>query len=186
MGELILVLGGTRSGKSRFAEQLVERLNSQVIYVATASAGDEEMAQRIAEHRARRPAHWQTVEETHQLAEVIKEYGHRESVILVDCLTMWLTNLMLDENLPETAVDFEYIMERARSVVMVAKNLGAKVVLVANEVGLGMVPDYPLGRAYRDLAGHVNQYMADAADEVYLVVAGLALEIKSRAINVNW
>lgn len=186
MGELILVLGGTRSGKSHFAEQLVGRLNSQVIYVATASAGDEEMSQRIAEHRARRPSSWQTVEETHQLAEVIEEYGQRENVILVDCLTMWLTNLMLDKNLSEPEIDLNFIMERVRSVVKAATSSEATVVLVANEVGLGMVPDYPLGRAYRDIAGHVNQYMADAADAVYFVVAGLALEIKSRAINVNW
>lgn len=176
---LILVLGGARSGKSGFAEELAGRAGPRVVYVATATVGDQEMARRVAHHRARRPVNWQTVEEPFRPERAVRVYGGEADAVLVDCLTMWITNLLLDG--PERpAEDTEtLILERARELADAAGPAPARVILVANEVGLGLVPDNPLGRNYRDIAGRVNQYLARRADQVYLVVAGLPVEIKS-------
>lgn len=180
---LVLVLGGARSGKSSFAEELAASNGSRVVYVATAAASDDEMARRIANHRRRRPAGWLTVEETHRLERVIREYERKAGVLLIDCLTMWVTNLLLDESLPasgSTAEDKEsFILEQARQLGGTAAASPARVIMVANEVGLGLVPDNALGRSFRDVAGRVNQLLAREAEEVYLVVAGLPVEIKS-------
>ncbi|WP_027717527.1 bifunctional adenosylcobinamide kinase/adenosylcobinamide-phosphate guanylyltransferase [Desulfovirgula thermocuniculi] len=184
---LVLVLGGARSGKSRFAEELAAASGPRVIYVATAAAGDEEMARRIARHRLRRPPEWQTVEEGLALEEVIRRYGHRASSILVDCLTGWVSNLLLAEGLPRAGCTpeekEEYILRRADGLARAAAALPARVIAVAGEVGMGLVPPYPLGRAFRDVAGEVNQLMARHAEQVYLVVAGLPVEIKGLAAN---
>lgn len=182
---LILVLGGARSGKSRFAEELAASFGPRVVYVATASAEDEEMARRIARHRLRRPSGWQTIEERYELEKVICRYGHLASAILIDCLTLWVSNLLLEETLPFTgctpAEKESYILEQARNLAKVAADLPVKVIAVANEVGMGLVPAYPLGRSFRDVAGQVNQILARFAEQVYLVVAGLAVEMKSLA-----
>lgn len=181
---LVLVLGGARSGKSRFAEELAAGFGSPVIYVATAAAGDEEMARRIARHRLRRPPEWQTVEEGFALEEVVRRYGQHPSTILVDCLTGWVSNLLLAEDLPRPGCTPEekegYILQRAADLAAAAAALPAKVIAVAGEVGMGLVPAYPLGRAFRDVAGEVNQLMARHAEQVFLVVAGLPVEIKNR------
>jgi adenosyl cobinamide kinase/adenosyl cobinamide phosphate guanylyltransferase len=161
------VLGGARSGKSRYAESLIATLPPPWTYVATAEAGDAEMAERIAAHRARRGADWQTVEAPRDLAAALKSCQCRP--VLVDCLTLWLSNLMLVE------VDIEpQIAELEQTLDTVA----APVVLVANEVGYGIVPDYPLGRRFRDWQGVLNQRIAARADRVVLVVAGLPLAVK--------
>ncbi|RKO66466.1 bifunctional adenosylcobinamide kinase/adenosylcobinamide-phosphate guanylyltransferase [Desulfofundulus salinus] len=184
---LVLVLGGARSGKSNFAEELAASSGSRVVYVATAAAGDDEMVRRIVNHRRRRPAGWLAVEETHQLERVIREYERKADVLLIDCLTMWVTNLLLDESLPAsggTAEDKEsFILEQARQLGRTAAASPARVIMVANEVGLGLVPDNALGRSFRDVAGRVNQLLAQEAEEVYLVVAGLPVEVKSLAVK---
>jgi len=179
MVALILVLGGGRSGKSAFAEELAARAGSRVVYVATAEVGDGEMARRVAVHRARRPASWRTVEEPRRPDRAVRLSGGEADAVLVDCLTMWITNLLLDD--PDCPAEKKeaLILARARELADAAVAVPVPVILVANEVGLGLVPDNPLGRVYRDIAGRVNQYLAGRAERVYLVVAGLPLELKA-------
>ncbi len=169
--KLTLVLGGARSGKSRYAESLIAALaptwNPPWIYVATAEPGDEEMRTRIAAHRARRGPAWQTVEAPHELAEAV--VLAQPTPVLVDCLTLWLSNLML------AAVNIEAEIARLERALDAAR---APVVLVSNEVGSGIVPEHPLGRIFRDLQGTLNQRMAVRADRVVLMVAGLPLAVK--------
>jgi adenosylcobinamide kinase / adenosylcobinamide-phosphate guanylyltransferase len=164
---ITLVLGGARSGKSRYAESLIAALPPPWTYLATAEAGDTEMAARIATHRARRGPQWQTIEAPRDLAAALK--SRQTMPVLVDCLTLWLSNLML--------ADADIDAEIARLEAALA-DTGAPVVLVANEVGSGIVPDNPLGRRFRDLQGVLNQRMAARADRVVFVVAGLPLAIK--------
>jgi adenosylcobinamide kinase / adenosylcobinamide-phosphate guanylyltransferase len=165
--KITLVLGGARSGKSRYAEGLIARLPPPWIHVATAEAGDAEMAARIAAHRARRGAQWRTVEAPRDLAAVLKSEPAKP--MLVDCLTLWLSNLMLSD------ADIDKEMAELEAALPTVK---APVVLVANEVGSGIVPDHPLGRRFRDAQGMLNQRVAGLAERVVLVVAGLPLALK--------
>ena len=168
--KLTFVLGGARSGKSRYAESVVSALPPPWFYLATATAGDEEMATRIKAHRARRAASWRTVEAPRDIAGALAVCG--KAPALVDCLTLWLSNLMLGE------ADVEAEVDRLEQALQAAT---APVVLVANEVGFGIVPDHPLGRRFRDWQGLVNQRMAARADRVVLMVAGLPLVLKGAA-----
>ena len=164
--KISLVLGGARSGKSRYAESVIAVLPPPWTYVATAEAGDAEMAERIATHRARRGADWQTIEAPRDLPAALKS---AQGPLLVDCLTLWLSNLML----AEANIDAETaLLEQALAAAP------APVVLVANEVGSGIVPEHPLGRRFRDLQGLLNQRIAARADRVVLVVAGIPLAVK--------
>jgi len=164
-----LVLGGARSGKSRYAERLVEAAAAGGTYCATAEARDAEMALRIAAHRERRCPFWHTVEEPLALAPVIAGAARSERPLLIDCLTLWLSNLLLAGK----GVDDE------TAALCTALRLAAgPVVLVANEVGMGLVPKTPLGRRFRDAAGRVNQEVAALADRVVFVAAGLPLVLK--------
>jgi adenosyl cobinamide kinase/adenosyl cobinamide phosphate guanylyltransferase len=165
---LTLVLGGARSGKSRYAENLIAKLPPPWTYVATAEAGDAEMAARISAHRARRGPDWRTVEAPRDLASALSECD--AAPVLVDCLTLWLSNLMLAN------ADLDAETARLEDVLAAAK---APVMLVANEVGSGIVPEHALGRRFRDLQGVLNQRMAARADRVILMVAGLPLPVKS-------
>jgi adenosyl cobinamide kinase/adenosyl cobinamide phosphate guanylyltransferase len=168
---LTLVLGGARSGKSRYAEGLVAALpqpwRPPWTYVATAEAGDDEMAERIAAHRGRRGPQWRTIEAPRDLSGALMSC--RDSPVLVDCLTLWLSNLMLAE------ADIETEVARLEAALAAA---ATPMVLVANEVGYGIVPDYPLGRRFRDQQGLLNQKIAARAGRVVLVVAGLPLALK--------
>jgi adenosylcobinamide kinase / adenosylcobinamide-phosphate guanylyltransferase len=164
-----LVLGGARSGKSRHAEQLVEEAAASGTYCATAEAGDAEMRARIALHRARRGAFWHTVEEPLDLAAAIRAAAEPERPVLVDCLTLWLSNLLFAGRRVE---------EASESVAIALRQARGPVVLVANEVGLGLVPETPLGRRFRDSAGRLNQDIAAIADRVVFVAAGLPLVLK--------
>jgi len=164
--QLTLVLGGARSGKSRYAEALVTRLPPPWTYIATAQAFDEEMRARIKEHRGRRTAGWRTVEAPLDLADALRDAG--DAPVLVDCLTLWLSNLMLggaDLAGAEAALD-------------AALGRAAPTVLVSNEVGLGIVPDNALARRFRDHAGQLHQRIAACAGRVVLMVAGLPLLVK--------
>lgn len=180
-GKLILVLGGSRSGKSEFAEKMAGSMGGRVVYIATAAVRDGEMAERVKLHRARRPQSWETVEEEKDIFRVLDK-GRQGDVFLLDCVTVWITNLLLDEKLPgpgaEPAQKEAYIMEQAVRLADTVET-GAHLIMVSNEVGLGLVPEYPLGRVFRDLAGKVNQVLAAQADHVYFTVAGLPLDIKS-------
>jgi adenosylcobinamide kinase/adenosylcobinamide-phosphate guanylyltransferase len=168
---LTLVLGGARSGKSRYGEGLIAALpppwQPPWAYVATAEARDAEMAERITAHRARRGPQWRTVEAPRDLAAALADC--RTTPVLVDCLTLWLSNRMLAD------ADIELEMARLEAALAAAET---PVVLIANEVGSGIVPDHPLGRKFRDLQGVLNQRMAARADRVVLVVAGLPLALK--------
>ncbi|HAN64171.1 MAG TPA: bifunctional adenosylcobinamide kinase/adenosylcobinamide-phosphate guanylyltransferase [Rhizobiales bacterium] len=165
---LTLVLGGARSGKSRYAESLIAGLPPPWAYVATAEAGDAEMAERIAAHRARRDAGWQTIEAPYDLAGALASVPIRAPV-LIDCLTLWLSNLMLAEADMDKAI--------AELEAQLAQHEGS-VVLVANEVGSGIVPDNALARRFRDLQGTLNQSIAARAGRVVLMVAGLPVIVK--------
>jgi adenosyl cobinamide kinase/adenosyl cobinamide phosphate guanylyltransferase len=165
--KLTLVLGGARSGKSRHAENLVAALPPPWTYLATAEAGDAEMRERIAAHRTRRGTQWRTVEAPRDLAGALVA---QQTPVLVDCLTLWLSNLMLAE------ADIEAEVAKLEQALAAAT---MPLVLVANEVGSGIVPDYPLGRRFRDWQGVLNQRMAARADHVVLVVAGLPLVLKA-------
>jgi adenosylcobinamide kinase/adenosylcobinamide-phosphate guanylyltransferase len=165
---LTLVLGGARSGKSRYAESLIAGLPPPWVYVATGEAGDAEMAERIAAHRARRDAGWQTIEAPYDLAGALASVPIRAPV-LVDCLTLWLSNLMLAEADMDNAI--------AALEAQLAHHEGS-VVLVANEVGSGIVPDNALARRFRDLQGTLNQSIAARAGRVVLMVAGLPIIVK--------
>jgi adenosylcobinamide kinase / adenosylcobinamide-phosphate guanylyltransferase len=166
---ITLVLGGARSGKSRYAEQLVERAAEYGIYCATAEAGDAEMAERIAAHRARRGPFWRTVETPLALAPTIAAEAAPERPVLVDCLTLWLSNLLMAGRRPDHEEQKLCRMLRAAA---------GPVVLVANEVGLGLVPETPLGRQFRDAAGRLNQEIAALADRVVFIAVGLPLILK--------
>jgi adenosylcobinamide kinase / adenosylcobinamide-phosphate guanylyltransferase len=164
---LTLILGGARSGKSRYAESLIAALPPPWVYVATAEAGDAEMIERIAAHRSRRGSSWRTIEAPRDLTAALK--ASETMPVLVDCLTLWLSNLMLAKaDIEAEIVQLENTLAEA----------AAPVVLVANEVGYGIVPDHPLGRRFRDLQGLLNQRIASRADRVVLVVAGLPLALK--------
>jgi adenosylcobinamide kinase/adenosylcobinamide-phosphate guanylyltransferase len=172
----ILVLGGARSGKSAFAERLATECGEPVMYVATATAGDEEMAERIARHRADRPSAWKTIEVATQVAArvaaALREQAPASSgpTVLVEDLTLLLSNLM-----GEDAAQAEGL---ARDELQGLLALDAHVILVSNEVGMGIVPAQPLGRVFRDALGRLNQQAASACGEAYLLVAGLPLELK--------
>jgi adenosylcobinamide kinase / adenosylcobinamide-phosphate guanylyltransferase len=163
-----LVLGGARSGKSRYAEGLIEPTGAG-LYLATAEAGDDEMAARIRHHRARRGPAWTTVEEPLELLPTLLRHAAANRPILVDCLTLWLANLL------GAARDADV---ETRALVESLPRLAGPVVFVANEVGLGIVPATPLGRAFRDAAGRLNQAVAAAADRVVFLAAGLPLALK--------
>jgi adenosylcobinamide kinase/adenosylcobinamide-phosphate guanylyltransferase len=167
---LTLVLGGARSGKSAYAEALIGKTAGQAIFVATAEPLDDEMRARIAWHKARRGPRWITVEEPLALASALVRECRRGRPMLVDCLTLWLSNLMLAER--DIAGEIE-------GLAAVLPRIEAPVVLVANEVGSGIVPENAMARAFRDHAGRLNQEMAALADHVVLVVAGLPLVLKN-------
>lgn len=166
---ITLVLGGARSGKSRYAERLVESAAAGAVYCATAEAGDAEMAERIAAHRARRSPFWRTIEAPLALAEVIIAEAVGDRPLLVDCLTLWLSNLLLAGRRAE---------DEARALCGALRQAAGPIVLVSNEVGMGLVPQTPLGREFRDAAGWLNQEVAALADRVVFVAAGLPLILK--------
>lgn len=179
-GKFVLVLGGTRSGKSEFAEKIADKLGKRVIYVATATPGDKEMDERIFLHRKRRPDTWETVEETIEVLDLLRR-GEPGDVFLLDCLSLWITNLLLDgEQVEQTKASAEkelFIMDNVRKLADTVKK-GVHLVVVSSEVGLGLVPDNPLGRMFRDFAGKANQVLAESADKVYFIIAGIPLELK--------
>lgn len=193
ISELIVILGGARSGKSAFAERLAASKGQSVAFIATATAGDDEMRERIARHRASRPKGWYTIEEPLEVARAVRKAAELADVLLLDCITLWLGNVLLqtsglDEKDDEVEVEFhtrsklfdESALKEIEAMLAVVKSLGPNktLIVVSNEVGFGVVPAYFLGRLYRDTLGYVNQRLAQVADRVYFMVAGLAVDIK--------
>jgi adenosylcobinamide kinase/adenosylcobinamide-phosphate guanylyltransferase len=167
-----LVLGGARSGKSAFAEQLVRGSALKPIYLATATAGDDEMQARISHHRSRRGEGWTTIEEPLELTPTLTRESAKDCVVLVDCLTLWLSNIMHAGRDAET--------ETQRLADWLAQS-AHPIVLVSNEIGLGLVPETPLGRRFRDAQGRLNQAVAAAVPNVVFVAAGLPLRLKGQS-----
>ncbi|HEX3230768.1 MAG TPA: bifunctional adenosylcobinamide kinase/adenosylcobinamide-phosphate guanylyltransferase [Pyrinomonadaceae bacterium] len=176
---LTLLLGGARGGKSAYALRLAyesERVSGrEVCYIATAQGLDEDMTARIARHRTERPAHWRTIEEPCQIDEALRQ-AHGAGIVVVDCLTLFVSNWLMryeDEHECE-----KFVRSVTRNFLELARTREQTIICVSNEVGLGVVPEARLGRTFRDLLGRVNQDFAAAADEVYLLVAGLPLQLK--------
>jgi adenosylcobinamide kinase/adenosylcobinamide-phosphate guanylyltransferase len=200
MGKLILVLGGARSGKSMYAEELARELvnssgDGQVLYVATARAEDKEMRQRIKNHQASRPSSWRTLELSQGLGPAIQEAARSVDVVLVDCWTMLIANRLLAAAGPEAdpfddpsadpfdATIEDDILAEGEALAACAREIEAQVIVVSNEVGMGLVPPYELGRAYRDFLGRANQQLGRYADDVYFLVAGLPMRVKGEGHN---
>ena len=182
-GRLTLILGGARSGKSSYAEALAAERDGPVLYVATAEAFDDEMRARIAGHKAQRPAHWRTLEAPRHPGPAIADaFGAQDggaAVILLDCLTLLANNVLLE--LPEDAGEAEAgaaLLAEVDELLAAREAADADWIIVSNEVGLGIVPAYPLGRLYRDALGRANQRVAAVADRVVLMVAGIPLAVK--------
>ncbi|MHB1162709.1 MAG: bifunctional adenosylcobinamide kinase/adenosylcobinamide-phosphate guanylyltransferase [Chloroflexota bacterium] len=191
MGRLVLILGGARSGKSSMAEQMARESGGRVTFVATAQALDEEMRQRIATHQAARPAGWRTLEEPLELGGALERAVAESDLVVVDCLTLWLSNHLCRIEAPESSPEWKdavgglgTVLERDLSrMVEAVRSGGATVLVVSNEVGLGLVPPSPLGRVYRDLLGMANRRLAAEADRVLLMVAGLPIDVKRLAME---
>lgn len=183
--ELVMVTGGARSGKSEFAEQYVLHYAPKCDYIATAEILDEEMAERVRLHRARRDARWVNHEAPYHAEETFAKLGADTGCVLFDCLTIYMCNLFYGKNAPEG--DFlercDYVFAEIDKLIAAAKASGKRVVFVTNEVGAGIVPENKMAREYRDLAGWVNQRVAQAADKVFYCVAGQAVDMKKLAFK---
>lgn len=181
---MILVTGGARSGKSAHVEGLVARQYSQVLYIATSTLTDDEMAARIARHRAQRPAHWRTLEGYRDLGALIREQAQPGEAVIVECITTLLANLLYDESGgadPDT-LDFApleaFLHQQIDGLIDACQQSGMPVYIVTNELGMSITPENRLARHFVDIAGRVNQRLAQAAEEVWLVVSGIGVKIK--------
>ncbi|RQW88683.1 MAG: bifunctional adenosylcobinamide kinase/adenosylcobinamide-phosphate guanylyltransferase [Geobacter sp.] len=172
MSKITFITGGARSGKSRLAEKLAEVFEEPLCYIATGEARDREMAERIATHRQRRGNAWRTVEEPLLVAEAIRAANGCYQAILVDCITLWITNLLFHHDAVEP------VLAEVRSLAKLFPALKTPIILVSNEVGMGIVPENALARSFRDLAGQANRILAEAADEVYMTISGIPLKLK--------
>ncbi|HIE28478.1 TPA: bifunctional adenosylcobinamide kinase/adenosylcobinamide-phosphate guanylyltransferase [Candidatus Poribacteria bacterium] len=177
---LILITGGARSGKSRYAVELAKQKSGKVAFIATAIAGDEEMTRRIRMHQSARPSDWTTIEESINVAQAIADAAVEHKTIIVDCLTLFITNLVFKPPYREEIDDQkeQNIYAAIEQIVDTTKNVEATVIIISNELGMGLVPEDALARRFRDIAGRANQLMAEAADEAYVCISGIPMRIK--------
>jgi adenosylcobinamide kinase/adenosylcobinamide-phosphate guanylyltransferase len=176
---LTLITGGARSGKSSFAQQRASAHQGSVLFLATAEAGDDDMTARIAKHQAERPDHWRTLEEPVYVARALAE-AEPAALVLLDCVTLWVTNLLLREG-----TTWEQAQAELDALLAWYRAQSADLVVVTNEVGMGIVPADPLSRTFRDWQGLFNQRLAAEADVVYLMVSGLPVEVKARVADAG-
>jgi len=177
MAQTIFITGGARSGKSFFAEKRALQFGAPLGYLATSQALDDEMNERVVKHRERRGTEWSTIEEPVNLPQALADCDGEYRAILVDCVTLWLSNLLFKyEDVPETVE--ERIKDDVQQLIRTLNKMITPVILVSNEVGMGIVPDNRLARLFRDIAGTANQALAAAADEVHVVISGIPLKLK--------
>jgi len=172
MAEITLILGGARSGKSNYALEEADKYGKKVAFVATCTPCDEEMAERIRLHKSRRPAHWKTFEEPRALAALLDKIGAQFDAVVIDCLTLFESNLLSD-GLSDEAVEKEIC-----NMLKALRSARCKSIIISNEVGLGVVPQNQLARRFRDLAGRLNQLVAKEADEVFFMASGIPITMK--------
>jgi len=177
MARITLITGGVRSGKSRFAEELTMGYGSSLCYLATAQALDDEMDERIERHRSRRGSNWETIEEPLMIPQTLARIDGLHNAILLDCITLWVTNLLLSHDENDFGVE-EQVLSHIHRLAATLRSMSTPVVLVSNEVGMGIVPEHQLARLFRDLSGQANQILAAVADTVYLTVSGIPLKLK--------
>jgi adenosylcobinamide kinase/adenosylcobinamide-phosphate guanylyltransferase len=170
--KVVIITGGARSGKSRFAQELAMQWGKDVVFIATAAVRDKEMEKRIEKHRQSRPPRWRTIEEEVKLVDAIESLTGESKIIIVDCITLWISNLM------EEGYEDEWIRQETRRFGELLQGSYHSCILVTNEVGAGIVPDNAIARRFRDIAGEVNQILASCSDECYLMAAGIPVKIK--------
>lgn len=181
---MILITGGARSGKSRHGERLVQAMATRVLYIATSTIFDDEMAERVKHHQRSRPSHWRTVEDWRDLPGVIAQANDPQEAILLECITTLISNLLFDfvGDTPEEGWDYAaiegHIDTQIERLLAACVACPCPVVIVTNEVGMGIVPENRLARHFRDIAGRVNQRLAEQAEQVWLVVSGIGVKIK--------
>ena len=176
-GKTILLLGGARSGKSTLAQELAGQMGNKVLFIATGEPLDEEMKTRIEEHKKSRPKNWKTLEAPQNIGKALRAHIGDAEVIIIDCLTLLVSNLLKNETAyPEAE---KQVLSEINELISIMKVSPAHFIIVSNEVGLGLVPDNNLGRVYRDLLGKANQLIAQYADTVYFMAAGIPLKLKS-------
>lgn len=188
MAKMTFILGGARSGKTAFAEELAKKCND-VFYIATAEVKDEEMRERVQAHRARRPVNWKTIESPYNVDRVVVDLDGKAGLVFIDCITLYITNMLLcgeavnsinclDGQMKVLKQRQEKILADINKLCQVCRDSKSEVLIVSNEVGLGIVPDNVLTRVFRDIAGSANQILAEESDDVYFMVAGIAQKIK--------
>lgn len=176
--EFILLTGGARSGKSRFALTMAEKMGGRVLFAATAEAGDEEMASRIENHKRERPPHWETLEAPTDIGQEISRRADEVGVVIVDCITLLVNNVFSRYASADDATMEEAVIKEVEGLTECIRQHPARFIVVTNELGLGLVPTNSTSRLYRDVLGRANQRLAEAADEVYMLISGVPLRIK--------
>lgn len=175
MNKIILILGGARSGKSSYAIELAKKCGKNVAFIATCQPLDEEMKERIKSHKSKRPVYWKTFEEPQNISMQLKKIGAKFDAIIIDCLTLFVSNLLLTKH--SDAI----IEDEVKKILEIIRTIKCKtIIIVSNEVGLGIVPKNKLARRFRDIAGRINQMVAQAANTVFFMLSGLPLKIKER------
>jgi len=180
MGEITFLLGGARSGKSSYAADLAKKCGGRVVYLATGVICDEEMALRIEKHKNDRPDFWETIEEPLYVEDVLRKLDRSVELVLLDCLSFLVSNLLLqyqDQGKTDSQIE-DKVLAHILNLVSIAEEIETKIIIVSNEVGMGVVPETPLGRLFRDVHGRANQIVAAHAHEVFLLVAGLPMKVK--------
>lgn len=180
MSKIIFLLGGARSGKSSYAIELAKRISDKVLYLATGVPCDDETKAKIEKHKKARPKSWTVIEKPLNVETALKEIDNSIEVVIIDCFTFWVSNLLLhyqDKKVDSSYLETE-ITTRVLQVISIARNIKAQVIIVSNEVGLGIVPETSLGRIFRDILGRANQMVTASADEVLLMVAGIPIKVK--------